>query len=48
MKTDKHCPVPAGIRQNTVVRESCHASPACPSDKGIVKMKLITEHCREY
>jgi hypothetical protein len=53
MKTDKQCPVLfrpglADIRQNVAVRESSHASPACPSDKGIVRKKLSTQHWREY
>ena len=53
MNTDEQCPVLfrpvlADIRQNIVVSESYHASPACPSDKGIVKMKLSTKHWREY
>ena len=41
-------PVLADTRQNTVVRESSHISPACPSDKGNVRMQLSTELWREY
>jgi hypothetical protein len=42
------CPVITDIQNSTALFQGSHASPACPSDEGTVKMKMkikmITKH----
>jgi hypothetical protein len=38
------CPMLSGIRQNSGLSEGFQASPACPSEKNSIKIKMKVEN----